>query len=396
MKKSFLSFSEAGFTLPQDEVIELKSNAKKLTIGIPKEVSLQEKRIGLVPDAVNLLTLNNHRVIVQSGVGEIINFLDREYSDAGAEIVENPEEVYDADIILKVSPPTQDEISFMKNNQTLISALQLEIQSPEFFRSLMKKNITAIAYDYIQDEDGIFPVVRAMGEIAGNASVLIASECLNNLNDGKGLLFGGVSGVGTTDVVILGAGTVGEFAARSALGLGASVRIFDNSLYKLRRIQDKLNTRVYTNMINPKVLEKSVRRADVLIGAIRSKTGRTPCVITKEMVKLMKTGSVIIDVSIDGGGCVETSELTSHKSPTFIRHGVIHYCVPNIPSRVARTASFSLSNIFTSLLLNIGEYGGVNKIIHNNPNIGQGAYIIGGKIVNKGISEIFNLPYQNI
>ena len=233
-----------------------------------------------------------------------------------------------------------------------------------------------------------------MGEIAGNASVLIASECLSNLNDGKGLLFGGVSGVGTTDVVvILGAGTVGEFAARSALGLGASVRIFDNSLYKLRRIQDKLNTRVYTNMINPKVLEKSVRRADVLIGAIRSKTGRTPCVINKEMVKLMKTGSVIIDVSIDGGGCVETSELTSHKSPTFIKHGVIHYCV-NIPSRVARTASFSLSNIFTSLLLNIGEYGGVNKIIHNKPKIGQGAYIVGGKIVNKGISEIFNLPYK--
>ena len=396
MKKSFLSFSEAGFTLPQDEVIELKSNAKKLTIGIPKEVSLQEKRIGLVPDAVNLLTLNNHKVIVQSGVGEIINFLDREYSDAGAEIVENPKEVYDADIILKVSPPTQDEISFMKKNQTLISALQLEIQSPEFFMSLMKKNITAIAYDYIQDEDGIFPVVRAMGEIAGNASVLIASECLSNLNDGKGLLFGGVSGVGTTDVVILGAGTVGEFAARSALGLGASVRIFDNSIYKLRRIQDKLNTRVYTNMINPKVLEKSVRRADVLIGAIRSKTGRTPCVINKEMVKLMKTGSVIIDVSIDGGGCVETSELTSHKSPTFIKHGVIHYCVPNIPSRVARTASFSLSNIFTSLLLNIGEYGGVNKIIHNNPKIGQGAYIVSGKIVNKGISEIFNLPYKSL
>ena len=284
----------------------------------------------------------------------------------------------------------------MKKNQTLISALQLEIQSPEFFMSLMKKNITAIAYDYIQDEDGIFPVVRAMGEIAGNASVLIASECLSNLNDGKGLLFGGVSGVGTTDVVILGAGTVGEFAARSALGLGASVRIFDNSLYKLRRIQDKLNTRVYTNMINPKVLEKSVRRADVLIGAIRSKTGRTPCVINKEMVKLMKTGSVIIDVSIDGGGCVETSELTSHKSPTFIKHGVIHYCVPNIPSRVARTASFSLSNIFTSLLLNIGEYGGVNKIIHNKPKIGQGAYIVSGKIVNKGISEIFNLPYKNL
>ena len=394
MEDNFLSFSEAGFTLPQEEVIELKANNKKLTIGIPKEVLLQEKRIGLVPDAVNLLTLNNHNVIVQSGVGKVINFSDKDYSDCGARIVETSQEVYEADIILKVSPPTQDEIKFMKKNQTLISALQLKIQKPDFFMQLMEKKITAIAYDYIQDEDGIFPVVRSMSEIAGNASVLIAAECLSNLNNGKGLLMGGVAGVSTTDIVILGAGTVGEFAARSAMGLGGSVKIFDNSLYKLRRIQEKLNARIDTNMINPKALEKAVRRADVVIGAIRTKSGRTPCLISEDMVKLMKPGSVIIDVSIDRGGCIETSEITSHKSPTFIKHGVIHYCVPNIPSRVARTASFSLSNIFASLLLEIGDYGGVNQLIYNNPNIGQGAYIINGKLVNKGIADWFNLPYQ--
>ena len=396
MEDNFLSFSEAGFTLPQEEVIELKSNNKKLTIGIPKEVLLQEKRIGLVPDAVNLLTLNNHNVIVQSGVGQVINFSDKDYSECGARIVETSKEVYEADIILKVSPPTKDEIKLMKKNQTLISALQLKIQKPDFFMQLMEKKITAIAYDYIQDEDGIFPVVRSMSEIAGNASVLIAAECLSNLNNGKGLLMGGVAGVSTTDIVILGAGTVGEFAARSAMGLGASVKIFDNSLYKLRRIQEKLNTRIDTNMINPKALEKAVRRADVVIGAIRNKSGRTPCLISEDMVKLMKPGSVIIDVSIDRGGCIETSEITSHKSPTFIKHGVIHYCVPNIPSRVARTASFSLSNIFASLLLQIGDHGGVNQIIYNNPNIGQGAYIIKGKLVNKGISDWFNLPYQSL
>ncbi|MAZ58810.1 MAG: alanine dehydrogenase [Flavobacteriales bacterium] len=395
MKDNFLSFADAGFTLPQEEVIELKSKNKKLTIGIPKEVLLQEKRIGLVPDAVNLLTHNNHNVIVQSGVGEFINFSDKEYSDCGASIVETAKEVYQADIILKVSPPNSEEIQFMKKNQTLISALQLKIQNPDFFKQLMDKKITAIAYDYIQDEDGIFPVVRSMSEIAGNASILIAAECLSNLNNGKGVLMGGVAGVSTTDVVVLGAGTVGEFAARSAIGLGASVKIFDNSLYKLRRIQDKLQTRIDTNMINPKALEKAVRRADVLIGAIRTPDSRTPCLISEEMVKLMKPGSVIVDVSIDRGGCVETSEITSHKSPTFIKHGVIHYCVPNIPSRVARTASFSLSNIFSSLLLDIGQHGGVNKIIFNNPNIGQGAYIINGKLVNKGIAEWFNLPYQS-
>ena len=394
MKEKFLSLSEGSFTLPQEEVLELKSESKQLSIGIPKEVLLQEKRIGLVPDAVNLLTNNDHNVIVQSGVGEVINFSDQEYSNCGAQIVDTAKEVYQADIILKVSPPTDEEIEFMVKNQTLISALQLKIQKPDFFKQLMRKQITAIAYDYIQDEDGIFPVVRSMSEIAGNASILIASECLSNLNNGKGLLMGGVAGVSTTDVVILGAGTVGEFAARSAIGLGASVKIFDKSLSKLRRMQDKLYTRVDMNTINPKALEKSIRRADVVIGAIRTRDSRTPCLISEEMVKLMKPGSVIVDVSIDRGGCVETSEVTSHKHPTFIKHGVIHYCVPNIPSRVARTASFSLSNIFSSLLLDIGEFGGVNNIIFKKPNIGQGAYIINGKLVNKGIADWFNLPYE--
>ena len=393
MKEKFLSFSTGGFSLPQEEVVELKSKNKQLSIGIPKEVLLQEKRIGLVPDAVNLLTNNGHQVIVQSGVGELINFSDQEYSECGASIVSTAQEVYQADIILKVSPPTFEEIEFMEKNQTLISALQLKIQNADFFKRLMDKKITAIAYDYIQDEDGVFPVVRSMSEIAGNASILIAAECLSNLNNGKGLLMGGVAGVSTTDVVILGAGTVGEFAARSAIGLGASVKIFDKSLSRLRRMQDKLHTRVDMNTINPKALEKSIRRADVVIGAIRSQDSRTPCLISEDMIKLMKPGSVIVDVSIDRGGCVETSEVTSHKKPTFIKHGVIHYCVPNIPSRVARTASFSLSNIFSSLLLDIGESGGVNNIIFNKPNIGQGAYIVNGMLVNKGIAEWFNLPH---
>tara|TARA_A100001011_G_scaffold381223_1_gene449474 strand:+ start:968 stop:2167 length:1200 start_codon:yes stop_codon:yes gene_type:complete len=393
MQDIFLSFSEGGFSLPQEEVLELESKTQKLSIGIPKETLLQEKRIGLVPDAVNLLTNNGHKVIVQSGVGDTISFSDNDYSECGALIVQNIQEVYQADIILKVSPPNSEEIQFMRKNQTLISALQLKIQTPEFFKKLMDKKITAIAYDYIQDEDGIFPVVRSMSEIAGNASILIAAECLSNLNNGKGLLMGGVAGVSTTDIVILGAGTVGEFAAKSAIGLGSSVKIFDNSVSKLRRLQDKLHTRFNTNMINPKALEKAIRRADVVIGAIRSRNSRTPCLIPEDMVKLMKPGSVIVDVSIDRGGCVETSEVTSHTKPTFCKHGVIHYCVPNIPSRVARTASFSLSNIFSSLLLDIGQYGGVNNIIFKKPNIGQGAYIINGQLVNKGISEWFELPY---
>ena len=260
----------------------------------------------------------------------------------------------------------------------------------------MDKKATAIAYDYIQDEDGIFPVVRSMSEIAGNSSILIAAECLNSFNGGRGILLGSIAGVSATNVVVLGAGTVGEFATRSALALGASVKVFDNSLHKLRRIQDRLGVIIDNSMLHPKVLEKAIRRADVVIGAVRVKDRRTPCIISEEMIKLMKPQSVIVDVSIDRGGCFETSEITSHSNPTFIKHDVIHYCVPNIPSRMARTASFSLSNIFSTLLMKIGKYGGVQNAIINNHKIGNGVYIINGNLINKGIGEWYNLPYKSL
>ena len=395
-KEHFLSFSESGFTLPQEEVIELRKSNKSLTIGIPKEILLEEKRIGLSPDAASLLINNGHHIIMERGAGISCSFLDQEYSEAGVKIVESPEEVFASDIILKVSPPTLEEINMMKNGKTLVSALQLKIQNKEYFQKLMKKKTTAIAYDYIQDESGIFPVVRSMSEIAGNASILIAAECLSNFNGGKGILLGSIAGVSATNVVVLGAGTVGEFATRSALALGASVKVFDNSLHKLRRIQNRLGVFIDNSMLHPKALEKAIRRADVVIGAVRVKDRRTPCIISEDMVRLMKPSSVIVDVSIDRGGCFETSEITSHSKSTFLKHDVIHYCVPNIPSRVARTASFSLSNIFSTLLMKIGKQGGVNNAIINNPNIGHGVYIINGNLINKGIGEWYNLPYKSL
>tara|TARA_Y100001954_G_C15818495_1_gene608741 strand:+ start:3025 stop:4221 length:1197 start_codon:yes stop_codon:yes gene_type:complete len=394
--EQFLSFSASGFSLPQEEVVELKKSSKSLIIGIPKEILLEEKRIGLSPDAASLLINNGHQVIMERGAGNSCSFTDQEYSEAGVKIVENPEEIFSSDIILKVSPPTLGEINMMKNGKTLISALQLKIQKKEFFKKLMNKKATAIAYDYIQDEDGIFPVVRSMSEIAGNSSILIAAECLNSFNGGRGILLGSIAGVSATNVVVLGAGTVGEFATRSALALGASVKVFDNSLHKLRRIQDRLGVIIDNSMLHPKVLEKAIRRADVVIGAVRVKDRRTPCIISEEMIKLMKPQSVIVDVSIDRGGCFETSEITSHSNPTFIKHDVIHYCVPNIPSRMARTASFSLSNIFSTLLMKIGKYGGVQNAIINNHKIGNGVYIINGNLINKGIGEWYNLPYKSL
>ncbi len=396
MKKEFLSFSESGFYLPQEEVLEKKDSNQKLTIGIPKEIFLQEKRVALAPDSVALLVNYGHNVFFQRGAGVSCSFLDHEYSEAGAQIVDNVKEVFQCDIVLKISPPNLDEIEMMKNGKTLISALQLKIQKKEYFQKLINKKTTAIAFDYIKDEEGIFPVVRSMSEIAGNASILIGAECLSNFNGGKGLLLGGIAGVSTTNILIIGAGTVGEFAARSAKSLGCSVKIFDTSLHKLRRIQDKLGVRLDTSIIHPKALQKAIRRADVVIGAIRVKDERTPCVVSEEMVKMMKPLSVIVDVSIDRGGCFETSELTSHNNPTFVKHGVIHYCVPNIPSRMARTASFSLSNIFSTLLLKIANLGGVKNTIIQDDNISQGVYIINGNLTNKVIGNWYNLPYKTL
>ena len=370
--------------------------AKSLFIGVPKEITFQESGIAIVPDAVQLLVSRGHEVYIESNAGTGANFSDEEYSEAGAKIIYDTQEIYKADVILKVEPPTLDEIDLMKGRQTLISALQITTRSKSFIEKLAKKKINCLAYEFIQDDSGMMPLIRSMSEIAGNASVLIASEYLSNVNLGKGLLFGGIAGVTPTEVVILGAGTVGEFAARSALGLGASVKVFDNSLTKLRRLQNDINIRVFTSIIQPKVLEKALRRADVVIGALSSHDKRTPCVVSKQMVSQMKEGSVIIDVSIDQGGCFETSKITNHAKPTFNKYGVIHYCVPNIPSRVARTASYSMSNLLTPIILKVGDFGGLDNVIISDVGLRQGVYICHGLVTNKMVGKWFKLDYKEI
>ncbi len=391
-----LSSLGSGGLLPQEEKLEVKKQSKALYIGVPKEISFQESRIAIVPDAVQLLVSHGHEVLIESTAGEGANFSDNEFSEAGAKIVFDTKEIYQADIILKVEPPTLEEIELMKGRQTIISALQITTRSKEFLNRLIEKKITCLAYEFIQDDSGMMPLIRSMSEIAGNTSVLIASECLSNVNNGKGLLLGGIAGVTPTEVVIIGAGTVGEFAARSAMGLGASVKVFDNSLSKLRRLQSDLNARVFTSIIQPKVLSKALLRADVVIGALRSNEKRTPCVVTEEMVIEMKEGSVIIDVSIDQGGCFETSEITNHAKPTFEKHGVIHYCVPNIPSRVARTASYSLSNLLTPILLRIGDFGGLDNVISSDVGLRQGVFVYKGILTNKMVGQWFDLSYKEI
>ena len=394
MKKEKV-FSSFGI-MPKEEMLEVKPNFKQLQIGIPKESSFQENRVSLTPDSVGLLVANGHTVIIENGAGLGSNFSDQEYIDKGAEIAVAKEEVFQASVILKIEPPTKKELLLMNKGQILISALQMSTQSKNYFGILNKKNITAFGFEFIKDKQNKLPFVRIMSEIAGNTSMLIAGEYLSTVNKGKGLMLGGISGLIPTNVLIIGAGTVGEYACRTALGLGSSVIVFDDSITKLRRLQNNINHSISTSTLQPKALLKSLKRADVVIAALQIGNGRVPCVVSEDMVQEMKNGSVVVDVSIDQGGCFETSEVTSHKSPVFTKYGVIHYCVPNIASRVSRTASMAISNIIVKILLSIGEEGGVENIIRKNEHLREGVYTFNGNLTNEVLSNVFDIPFIDL
>jgi len=381
--------------LPQEEKLEISLQKENLYIGIPKEIHFQEKRISLTPEAVNTLTNNGHRVLIESGAGMGANYTDREYSEAGAEISADTKKVFSCPMILKVEPPTMDEIEMMNHNAILISAIQLKTREENYINLLQKKKITALGFEFIKDSDGCSPLVNSLSEIAGIASIMIASEIIGNPASGKGLLLGNVTGVAPTEIVILGAGTVAEYAAKTALGLGANVKIFDNSISRLRKLQNQLRNRVFTSTFQDKLLLKALRRCDVAIGAVQGKN-RSPIVVSETMVEHMKTGAAIIDVSIDTGGCFETSEVTTHQNPTFIKHGVVHYCVPNIAARYSKTASQSISNILIPYLLEIGEYGGIETAIRCNLGLKKGIYIYHGVLTNKKVADWFGMSCQDI
>ena len=382
--------------MPKEEMLEVSKTNQQLFIGLPAEGTLQENRVALVPEAVARLVHNGHEVVVETNAGKGAHYEDKDFSEAGARIVYSSEEVYKAEIIIKVDPPTLEEINWMKPGQCLISALQLSVQPENYLKQLLKKKVTAIAVDFIRDRDGGYPFVRSMSEIAGNTVILIAAEYLSNVNKGKGLMMGGVLGVPPTEVVILGAGTVGEYATRAALGLGSSVKVFDNSLQRLSRLQNNIGSRIYTSTVHPDVLANALRTADVVIGAIRSKKGRAPILVSEDMVSDMKFGSVIIDVCIDQGGCIETSEVTDHAHPTFIKYGVVHYCVPNIASRVAQTASMALSNIFSPMMLQMADSGGINNMMRFDEGFRNGIYTYNGAVTNEYLAKTFDLPFRDL
>jgi alanine dehydrogenase len=394
-KTGFEALAKRGL-YPQEEMLKVKKGKSSFFIGLPREISLQENRISLTPDAVALLISHGHEVWVETKAGEGSKFSDKQYSEVGAKITYSPQEVYKADIILKIEPPTMEELEFFRSGQTLISALQLGHLDQAYMEALLKKRFTALAYEFIEDKVGGMPIIRAMSEIAGSTVMLIAAEYLSTVNKGKGVILGGITGVPPTKVVIIGAGTVAEYAARAALSLGAEIQVFDNQLYKLRRIKHTLGQQFYTSTIDTVTLSDSLKNADVVIGALRAEKGRARHVISEEMVSHMKRDSLIIDLSIDQGGCVATSEITSLAKPVFRKYDVIHYCVPNVASRVAHTASTALSNIFTPTILRAAEEGGVEEMIFTHKWFMKGVYTYKGALTNEFIARKFAMKFKSI
>ncbi|HLL42166.1 MAG TPA: alanine dehydrogenase [Segetibacter sp.] len=392
--KPLISTSFSYETL--EETLDIKTKGAELHIGIPKETAFQENRIALTPEGVNVLVNNGHKVVIETTAGEGSKYSDRDFSEAGAKIQYERAEVFKAPILVKSAPVVEEDLPLLQMGQTIISPIHLSAMKGEFLQAMMDKKITALSFENLKDDSGTYPIVRSMSEIAGGAIMLIAGQYLGCSNNGKGVLLGGISGIPPSKVIIIGAGVVGEFATRTALALGASVKVFDNNIYRLKRLQNNLGVRVWTSVIEPKILAKQLKTCEVAVGALSSEFGRTPILVSEEMVAAMRAGSVIIDVSIDRGGCFETSEITSHEKPTFVKHGVIHYCVPNIPSGFARTASQAISNVLMPLLLNVSEEGGVEEMVWHDFNLRNGIYIYKGYLTNFYLSQRFDLKYTDL
>jgi len=393
-KRPFISPSFSY--VPLEETLEITPKRKQLFIGIPKESAFQENRIPLTPDAVSVLVNNGHEVVVEHNAGEGSFYFDTDYSEAGARIVYEKSEVYKATTIIKSAPITEEELGYLQPNQVIISPIHLPVLKASMMEQLVQKKIIAIAFESIKDDAGTYPIVRSMSEIAGNSAIMTAAKYLSNVHNGKGILLGGISGVPPASVLIIGAGIVGEFAARAALGLGATVKVFDNSIYRLMRLQNNIGHRCFTSVIDPITLGEEIASVDVAVGAIKPSNGIAPMVVTEDMVRNMKAGSVIVDVSIDRGGCFETSRITTHENPTYKKYDVIHYCVPNIASSVSRTASRAISNVLMPIMLQTADMGGMENLIQVKAGIRNGVYLFKGLVTNAPIAKRFNLKYTDL
>ncbi len=381
--------------LPQEEMLEVVKRGQKMKIGIPSDLHKVEYRVPLTPQAVDLLVSYGHEIFIEKNAGKSASYSDKDYSEAGATIVNSKEETFQCDIVLRISPFSSEEIDTLRGNQVIFSSMQVQAFCHESIQKMMQKKITAIAFEYLENEDGFLPFVHQMSQIAGVTSITVASEYLSKSRNGKGVLFGEVTGVTPAELVIIGTSTAAEYAARAALGLGIFVKVFDTSVYELSKLEEKLGRRIFTSVFYPKVLRKALVSADVVIGAMSFNT--TPKFkVSEELVKKMKEGSIIIDLNVSQGGCFETSECTNFNKPTYLKHGVVHYCVPNSPALVARTASISMSNILIPILLSVGDNGGVDGYIKNSRGFRKGVYVFHGVLTNADIGNLYNIPSKDI
>ncbi|MFN0203980.1 MAG: alanine dehydrogenase [Bacteroidia bacterium] len=388
-----LSTNPSVYTIEKPE--KLKEQHKKMKIGVPKERSLQERRVALTPETVNVLVRHGHQVLIETQAGLAAHYTDHDFSEAGAIISHHVEDLYQqCDFIAKISRLSSDEISLLCPNQTIISALSLGNLTPDYIWEFCNKNITGLAFEFLQGTDNSLPLVQMMSEIAGVAAIQIAAELMSDPKYGNGILLGGVTGIPPAVITIIGAGTVGYHAAKTALGMGARVRIIDESIEKLRAIKKELGLEVYTMVAQYNYIKEAVTTSDVVIGAAYTQGKTTPVVVTEDMVKEMKEGSIIIDVAIDQGGCVDTSEITDHDHPTFTKHGVIHYCVPNIAAKYARTASMAVSNVLGPLLVAIGDAGGLERLMQQNEGVKQGIYTYRRHLTKKTIANMFGMKMK--
>jgi len=394
-KSGKVTFGNTAF-MPKEEQLETTIRNKKITIGIPCDKKDDEKRVALTPEAVNLLVESDNEVIVQKGAGLGANYSDKDYSENGAMLTDSPARVYSADAVIKVAPFSEKDAEYLKGNQVILSYLNVLKLTEDTLGKLIRKKVTAIAFEKIHDGNGEMPVVESMSEISGITSMLVASEYLSNMHGGKGVMLGGITGVTPTEVVILGANTAGEYAARAAIGLGSTVKIFDNSLPRLRRFQNLLGQRLQTSVFHPQVLKKALKSADVLIGAIELEDLRPWYYVSEDMVRSMKKGSVIVDLSIDRGGCIETTECRAMKDPVYEKYGVIHFSAWNLPSRVARTASIALSNVFNPLLQSMADAGGITQLLKYNEGVRNGAYLYNGMLTNETLGQKFGIISKDL
>lgn len=396
MEISPLDTEQIGIKTLEKHLIRSRSKVS-LRIGLPKETSIDEKRISLTPGGVSILKGNGHEVFVQKGAGEDANFTDRDYADAGAEIAYSAEEVFKkSELVLKVAPLVEEEFEYLQTDQAIISALHIGSQKETYFKNLIEKSVTAIGYEFICDTDKEFPIVRMMHEITGSVAVQTAAHYLESHHNGQGIMLGGISGVPPATVVILGAGITGEYAARTALGYGAQVFVMDTNLNALRRLENALDRRIITAVANEQYLSSALKFADVIIGAAMAEGDRSPCWVTDDMVASMKAGSVIVDTVIDQGGCVATSKATTHSDPVFKKHEVTHYCVPNMPATVARTATYALNNVLVPYVLAIGDAGGVKECLWDNVALRNGTYMYKKHLTKQSLAKMFNMDHRAI